>query len=368
MATTKTLKTNDDTIEIKNYIRGNVFKLKNGCWMWLGKAREDGYGSARCCGYKCKAHQLSYLAFKGEIPGDKVIRHVGCSQKNTLCVNPDHLELGTVWQNGIDKIKDKTMKRGEDHPSTKLTELKVIEIYKLKDTNQASADTVANLFGTTRQNVLSIWRRRTWAHLHYSEEELKFGNMNRFESYAKNQVNIINRKVTGFTLDEYYKFFQRIFADADIQQTETPLETMGINTPCLIPAAAKRMKTKSYVKTRIGGVTRYAHVIMWELFKNNCQLKQAKDSDGNILHIRHLCNNRACCNVYHLQLGTVKENCQDVLLNPSKRAKLTVQNIKYIRTNDLNETDISELAKKLQVTTNHIKRIKNNQCWKFVTV
>lgn len=350
-------KNEEEIQKSREYIQKNVFKLKNGCWMWLGKAREDGYGSAQCCGYRCKAHQLSFLVFKGDIPVNQVIRHAGCPSKNNLCVNPDHLELGSVRENGIDKIKDKTMKRGENHPSKKLTESQVVEIYKLRINNDYTAQIVANLFDTSRPNVLSIWNRKTWAHLHYSDSELKVGNIHRLDAYKKTQENTLKRQSIGFTKEEYYDFFNRVLQNATIKNHPDH------KTPCLIPSVRPSL---GYIRMRIGGVTRYAHVIMWELFFNNCKLKPKTDENGNILHVRHLCNNRSCCNIYHLKLGTVQENSVDGLLQPSNRAKLNVEQIQYIR--KTKEEEVQDLAKKFQVTTDHIRKIINNKCWKFVTI
>lgn len=66
---------------------------ETGCWVWQrGKyyAPTMGYyGSVKHNGHAIGAHRYYYLLYKGEIPFGSHIHHV-C--KNTLCVNPDHLQ------------------------------------------------------------------------------------------------------------------------------------------------------------------------------------------------------------------------------------------------------------------------------------
>ena len=73
-------------------------KVEGDCWKWTGYT--DGrYGLISIKGKEEKAHRASYQTFVGEIPKGMVIRHK-CD--NTLCVNPNHLELGTQ----LDNMKD----------------------------------------------------------------------------------------------------------------------------------------------------------------------------------------------------------------------------------------------------------------------
>lgn len=66
------------------------------CWNWIGSDTGRGYGSF-WDGNKCvRAHRWSYERFVGQIPGGLTIDHL-C--RNTLCVNPKHLEPVTQWEN-----------------------------------------------------------------------------------------------------------------------------------------------------------------------------------------------------------------------------------------------------------------------------
>jgi hypothetical protein len=93
-----------------------LFKIKDsGCWEWHGAIRfrkrsSGGYGifsvsnEATYYGRKRQkgkyAHRLSYEHYKGPIPEGLQVRHL-C--RNSVCVNPDHLDVGTNRDNAMDE-------------------------------------------------------------------------------------------------------------------------------------------------------------------------------------------------------------------------------------------------------------------------
>ena len=90
-----------DSIETR--IKEKTKILPNGCWEWVGaKLKKDSgsYGQIRIGtreNNKLKrAHVVSYILYKGKIPKGKEIDHI-C--RNTLCVNPDHLQAITHKEN-----------------------------------------------------------------------------------------------------------------------------------------------------------------------------------------------------------------------------------------------------------------------------
>jgi len=67
----------------------------NGCWLWTGFS-DHGYGRIGLGNTYLYAHRASYELHVGPIPDGLVIDHL-C--RNTLCVNPDHLEPVTAGEN-----------------------------------------------------------------------------------------------------------------------------------------------------------------------------------------------------------------------------------------------------------------------------
>lgn len=71
-----------------------VVDIKTGCWVWAWGTNKNGYGRLSIHGRPRLAHRLMYTAVNGTEP--RVLDHL-C--RNTLCVNPQHLEPVTTAEN-----------------------------------------------------------------------------------------------------------------------------------------------------------------------------------------------------------------------------------------------------------------------------
>jgi hypothetical protein len=73
------------------------FTVSDGCWEWTGAQRFAGYGTLKVNGKSMLAHRYAWYWYYGEmVPNDMVVDHL-C--RNTLCVNPTHLEVVTHAEN-----------------------------------------------------------------------------------------------------------------------------------------------------------------------------------------------------------------------------------------------------------------------------
>jgi hypothetical protein len=130
------------------------------CWNWSA-GRKNKYGSI-CVGRLMKsAHRVSYEIHCGPIPEGMYVCHL-CD--NMLCINPEHLFLGTPADNVIDMIRKgrKVIQRGADHGRAKLTEADIIAI---RSETMATQQNLADKYGVTPQNISDIKTRKRWSHL-----------------------------------------------------------------------------------------------------------------------------------------------------------------------------------------------------------
>ncbi len=68
------------------------------CWNWIGATQSRGYGHMILRGKTKLAHRISYEHYVGKIPEGLTIDHI-C--RNTLCVNPEHLQPKTQKDNNL---------------------------------------------------------------------------------------------------------------------------------------------------------------------------------------------------------------------------------------------------------------------------
>lgn len=73
-------------------------KKTSGCWVWVGGKRGAGYGAFWDDGVNWLAHRWAYEHFVGAVPGGLTLDHL-C--RNTMCVNPEHLEPVTPRMNTL---------------------------------------------------------------------------------------------------------------------------------------------------------------------------------------------------------------------------------------------------------------------------
>ena len=101
---------------LKCRLLGNIEKVKcenipnEECWEWKGRTTDHGYGEIMISRTRFGVHRVSYEVFKGNLNPSKnmVVRHK-CD--NRACINPQHLEQGTLLDNINDmKVRGRSLK------------------------------------------------------------------------------------------------------------------------------------------------------------------------------------------------------------------------------------------------------------------
>jgi hypothetical protein len=90
-----------------------------GCWLWGKGGTTHGYGGIKINGKSQLAHRFSYRVFRGDIPEKHLVCHK-CDVR--VCVNPDHLFIGTIQDNSRDMVNKGRQVRGEGTGISKLTD------------------------------------------------------------------------------------------------------------------------------------------------------------------------------------------------------------------------------------------------------
>lgn len=87
-----------------------------GCHIWLGSAER--YGTLQAQGKTKLAHRVAFECARGPIPDGMCVLH-RCD--NMLCINPDHLFIGTTAENSADMTSKDRQAKGIRHGMAKLT-------------------------------------------------------------------------------------------------------------------------------------------------------------------------------------------------------------------------------------------------------
>lgn len=115
---------------VKTKFLSQCSQPSGGCWLWTGSIFKSNGRALIVLGSNLLASRVSHVLFKGPASGCCVLH----SCDNVLCVNPEHLRLGTQADNSADmvargrqatgdkngsKLHPERLVRGVDHPLVK---------------------------------------------------------------------------------------------------------------------------------------------------------------------------------------------------------------------------------------------------------
>lgn len=260
------------------------------------------------------------------------------------CIEPTHLELKTCLINMYnDKIRDGTLKIGENNHRSKITEKQALEIINSK--REGTQKERANKLKVSINIIKSIDRGNTWMHL---------SGIDNSEKRMINRKRKKENKKREFTKEEYEKTLEKIKNNCDFVILDENIET-----PCWLFNGA--LYKDGYGQTQFKGMKYRTHILAYEAVYGK------RDLTGENKIIRHLCNNKSCCNPEHLKFGTYSENIIDAYKNGHKGRKLSDEDIREIRNLIKDEKlTIKEISNKFKMGTTAIYNIKNNKTYQYV--
>lgn len=137
------------------------------CWEWIGGKYSTGYGMLCIKRGNRKtfgAHRISWAIHnKSHIPPKMMVCHK-CDNRG--CVNPEHLYVGTGYDNNNDTVKRGRGNRkfGESCSWARLREEDVKNIRELRKSGFKFKE-IAEMYDTDYRNVWDIVNFKNWKHV-----------------------------------------------------------------------------------------------------------------------------------------------------------------------------------------------------------
>jgi hypothetical protein len=130
----------------------------NNCHNCTSHSVSNRYPQIKRDGKYRRVHAYIYEQCFGEIPDGKVVRHK-CD--NTMCINPEHLELGTHADNMSDMKRRNRSASGERNGSNKLSNEQVVEIRDMLASGN-SQQSIADKFKVSQMTISLIKNNKVW--------------------------------------------------------------------------------------------------------------------------------------------------------------------------------------------------------------
>jgi hypothetical protein len=317
--------------------------------LWTKKSDDKVYGKhKKFFGKTYLTHQVSWMVANRQlIPKGLIVRHK-CLEK--LCINPEHLELGTHYDNAQDRKRDGTHLEGENHPNTLIDKTKATLIKESK--GNGTRKERAEELGVSTAVVSSIDSGNSWLSLEKDDKKRKV--LEEKKEKRNHKKRKMNRKREP-TEKEYSRKLKRLELNCD-----KVLNSDMNNEYCWIWRLYKN--DDGYGRTSFLDKPVYTHVLAWEA--TNLQ-KKPKDQV-----IRHRCRYRACCNPSHLEVGTRSENAQDCVRDgtdqrgeKNSNSKLTDDKVREIKAF---KGTHAECSRHFDVSYSCVMGIRNGDRWKHV--
>jgi len=133
----------------------------SGCHLWTASTFYHGYGKFRLKDKIMLPHRVAFAIYYEQDPGESLVMH---SCDNPICVNPEHLSLGSNQDNMDDMVRKKRHPHGESFHSAKLKEEDVIQI-RAATLVHGSLAALARIFSVDPTTIKAVISRESWKHI-----------------------------------------------------------------------------------------------------------------------------------------------------------------------------------------------------------
>ena len=162
-----------------------LVKSEDDCWLFMSSRGAEGYGwIKRSDKTTIRSHRYAFELHNGYLPewtgrADGLVVMHTCD--NRACCNPKHLKIGTHIENMRDMAEKgraksggyipsyEEVRRGEDHP---LSRLKEDEVRYILESVETSGE-LAKKFSIDRSVIKNIRSRRVWAHVEFTPPNIE---------------------------------------------------------------------------------------------------------------------------------------------------------------------------------------------------
>jgi len=131
---------------------------ESGCWIWLGSTTKSGYGRICIDRKDHLAHRFALSVSGGNVSKSDLVMHK-CD--NPICVNPEHLQIGTQCDNMKDMARKGRSSKGAMRYNAKLNESIVKYI---RDSGEHPKILAAQL-NVSRELVRDVKANKRWRHV-----------------------------------------------------------------------------------------------------------------------------------------------------------------------------------------------------------
>ena len=131
------------------------------CWVWQGSIFKSNGRACLNLGRRFLAYRLMFVLEYGVDIDGLILIH---SCDNVLCINPEHLTVGTNAENSTDMVQKGRSLKGVKNHAAKLNDAKVKSIRE-RYLEGSSIASLARFYGVSWTTISYILKRRIWRHL-----------------------------------------------------------------------------------------------------------------------------------------------------------------------------------------------------------